>query len=232
MNLLDGIRVLVCTMSIISQAELTPVQMAAVDYVNAGLVIVPVFADSKRPAGGRGWQREHRAIRTVEKAEKIEGSVGLADLWAGIGVVDADQLMESVEYLDAHGVDLTSMLMAESVQISSGRDNRAKLLYRLPDSVKCLPTYQYQLDGEMVLELRCGDKTGQSTAMDVLPPSMHPDGQPYTWIGDWRNIPAIPKPLLEFWQSVTSYPDSAKPSNRPDSHKPYLEEIFLLRMLP
>ncbi len=96
------------------------------------------------------------------------------------------------------------------MQISSGRANRAKLIYRLttPLASKKLCRYESLLDGKHyhALELRCATRNGLSV-QDVVPPSVHPDtGKPYEWkygndlTGSWRNLPELPAALLALWQ--------------------------------
>jgi hypothetical protein len=58
----------------------------------------------------------------------------------------------------------------DAVQISSGRVNRAKLVYRLPDGVIYLPTLDLRKSHGIGLELRCAQKDGTVTVTDVLPP--------------------------------------------------------------
>jgi hypothetical protein len=108
-------------------------------------------------------------------------------------------------------------LMADNaVQIKSGRDNRAKLLYRTPE---ILPTFQHCEEGQTVFEFRCGTANGL-TVQDVLPPSIHPiTGQPYEWLGDWRNIPPLPEGLLDLWRQKTSQATSPSPLDTDKTHR-------------
>jgi len=79
------------------------------------------------------------------------------------------------------------------VQIISGEANRGKLLYALPEP---LPSKSFA-DG--AFELRCGTSAGKTT-QDLLPPSIHPNGRAYHWIGDWHKLPPFPSALLEIWK--------------------------------
>ena len=56
------------------------------------------------------------------------------------------------------------------------------------------------IDGKTALEFRCATKDGY-TVQDVLPPSLHPDGQLYVWLGDGDPLqpPYIPQHLLSVW---------------------------------
>jgi predicted P-loop ATPase len=89
--------------------------------------------------------------------------------------------------------------------ISSGRRNRAKLLYRLDTPLASKKVVEAR---QNIVDFRCATATGE-TAQDVLPPSSHPDtGKPYEWkygddlVADWRSLPEIPAALLALWQSL------------------------------
>lgn len=170
------------------------------DYVNAGWALVPIPQGQKGPIA-QGWNLRERCITDPEVAEHLDGNVGLAHAYSGTCAIDCDDLIKAREWFAQRGVKLGDYLNApDAVLVSSGRENRAKLLYRLP-----APLPSFKLDG---LELRCASRTG-ATVQDVLPPSIHPDtGQPYEWtygddlIGDWRALPELPEPIALLWQNL------------------------------
>jgi hypothetical protein len=157
--------------------------------------------------------------------QQLNGSVGVGLLHAasGTAAIDIDNLTEARAFLHGYGVDLDAMLAArDAVQISSGRPNRAKLLYRLttPLKSKKLGRYESLLDGKKyhALELRCATADGFSV-QDCLPGTIHPDtGKPYEWkygdtlTGSWRNLPEIPLPLLALWQAMAKETDDDAPA--------------------
>jgi hypothetical protein len=178
-----------------------------VEYVRAGLRLVPIPSGSKGPRT-TGWNLEQNAIATEEQAVALNGSnIGIAHAWSGTCAIDLDDLSLARDWLSARKVDIDALLKrADAVQITSGRPNRAKLLYRLSDGVKLLPTIKPHGSG---LELRCATRDGQRTAQDVLPPSIHPDtGKPYVWAGrgSWLKIPILPDSLLEAWRNEVERP--------------------------
>lgn len=182
-----------------------------VDYVRAGLALIPIPRGMKSPQI-TGWQLEDNAIRSEEAAASISsGNFGLAHRWCRTCAVDIDDYSKASEWLAMHGIDTEALLLAEdAVQIKSGRPNRAKLLYRLPEEVEWLPTFKPDQVG---LELRCASRDGTTTVQDVLPPSIHPEtGKPYEWAGsgDWRHLPILPSSMLNLWQSL-SIPRAAQP---------------------
>ena len=90
----------------------------------------------------------------------------------------------------------------DAVVIWSGKKYSAKLLYRLTDNSPPLESKKIlDADGKCALEFRCAAKNGK-TVQDVLPPSIHPDGHTYQWLGTGSplDIPYIPMDLLNVWR--------------------------------
>lgn len=179
------------------------VQEAARQYVGQGWVLVPIDQGTKGPSI-KGWNQAERCISTADQCDRISGGVGLAHAYSGTCTIDVDDMAPARAWFDQRGVDLDKLLNdAEAVRISSGRPNRAKLLYRLPEGVAPLPTKQLKSDG---FEFRCATADGL-TVQDVLPPSIHPDtGEAYAWacgmVGDWSSLPVLPSELLALWQEL------------------------------
>ena len=179
------------------------------EYVEHGYALVSIPYGEKGPKG-KGWNTRENAIRDIEGATQINGNVGLAHLYCSpyvTAALDIDDLTLARTYLRMHGIDLDDLLDAQdAVQISSGRLNRAKLLYRLPFDSKPMETKQISdpVSKDMVLELRCASSNGK-TVQDLLPPSIHPEtGIEYKWAGkgDWRDVPFIPEVLLNLWSDL------------------------------
>jgi putative DNA primase/helicase len=196
-------------------------------YVEHGYALVPIPLGEKGPKG-KGWNTRENAIRDSEGALQIDGNVGLAHLYCSpspTAAVDIDDLSLASAYLSQHGIDLQILLDApDAVQILSGRQNRAKLLYRLPFESKPMETKQIidPVSKDMVLELRCASSNGK-TVQDLLPPSIHPGtGIEYKWAGkgDWRNIPFIPEALLTLWEGLLeSAPTHSKSASSTATHQ-------------
>jgi hypothetical protein len=182
------------------------------EYVEAGWALCQFDPGTKGPSGERakGWNLRERAITDPQRVNgMVQG--GLLHAYSNTCSIDVDNLTEARKFFAAHGIDLDALLQApDAVQISSGRPNRAKLLYRLPTPLvsKKLGRYESLIDGKKyhAVELRCAARNGASV-QDVLPPSVHPDtGRPYEWrygndlVGSWRNLPEIPPKLLALWQ--------------------------------
>lgn len=179
------------------------------NYVEHGYALVPIPKGEKGPKG-KGWNERENVITDPKRAIGIHGNVGLAHVYCSpyvTAALDIDDFALASTYLAHRGIDLQALLDApNAVQITSGRQNRAKLLYRLPIESKPMETRQISdpVTKDMVLELRCASANGK-TVQDLLPPSIHPEtGFEYQWAGkgDWRDIPFIPDELLKIWEDL------------------------------
>jgi hypothetical protein len=194
------------------------VSLAARQYVSRGWVLVPIEHGTKGP-NGKGWNTLSHCITQVDQCSRIKGNMGLAHAFSRTAALDLDDILKAAAWLATHGVVLQALLDApDAVRVSSGRPNRAKLLYRLPDGIAPLPSKEitYTEDDpetgkpkrRAVFEFRCATVDGL-TVQDVLPPSIHPDtGEAYTWeygdplIGSWQDLPVLPAELLAVWQGL------------------------------
>ena len=182
-------------------------QYVIADYIGWGWALVPIPAGEKGPKT-KGWPLPENAVTQPEDATALTGNVGLAHAYCTptpTMALDIDDMAKATEWLSARKVDLEALLDAEdAVQIVSGREGRAKLVYRLPVGQPALQTSQIKCPatGDMIVELRCASANGL-TMQDVLPPSIHPDtGKPYVWGGKGNpaNLPVIPAELLRAWK--------------------------------
>ncbi len=187
----------------------------AVEYIQSGFVLVPIPSGRKGPTI-EGWNTRPLCIATVEQARQLNGgNIGLAHAYSGTCAIDIDQYQAAEQWLAERGINLEALLMDDqSVQVSSGRDDRAKLLYRLPVGVGPLPERKVKSPSdptEDMIDFRCATADGL-TVQDVLPPSIHPDtGKPYVWIGDYRNLPVLPDGLLRVWRELIGNTPTAAP---------------------
>lgn len=204
-----------------------------VDYVRHGWILVPIPSGQKGPTSS-GWNTRERCVSTPERAAQLTANVGLAHAYSGTCSIDIDDLERAAAYLQKHDIDLDVLLNApDAVRISSGRANRAKLLYRLATPLTSKKIIE---DKQNIIDFRCATRSGTSV-QDVLPPSIHPETcLPYTWeygdeiFGDWRSLPTIPDDLLNLWQSLL---DRSQPVNEPplDRSQPVnLDELRELLM--
>lgn len=168
------------------------------EYCRAGFALVPIPHGRKGPVA-KDWNNPAKLIREPELAEWIDGNIGLAHLESGTCCVDIDDMEAATGWFAERGIVVQELLdQPNAVMISSGRPNRAKLLYRID---KPLPSFKTS-----GLELRCASSKGTSL-QDVLPPSIHPDtGKPYVWkyadelIGHWSILPELPPDVAKLWK--------------------------------
>lgn len=168
-------------------------QAIAAEYIQHGWGIVPLPLGQKGPRL-KDWQKRTFTVGHFSHG----GGIGLIHGQSGTVAVDIDDLHGATDWLAGFGVDLEALLADEdTVQILSGKPGRGKLLYRLPEGLT-LERKTYTVAGQHVIDFRAG-----AGIQDVLPPSIHPDtGKPYTWRGNWQQLPEIPTQLLAAWQSL------------------------------
>lgn len=174
--------------------------------VQSGLVLVPIPYAEKGPRT-EGWNLRENCIADISISKQLlAGNVGLAHAYCTpipTCAIDVDHLKHAVDWLASHGVELKPLLFSDdAVVIWSGKKGSLKLLYRLPTASSPLESKKINgPDGKSALEFRCATKDGK-TVQDVLPPSKHPDGHFYEWVGngDPLKLPVIPADLLSLWQ--------------------------------
>ncbi len=203
------------------------------EYIRNGWALTPL-ADGEKNPRQFGWQKKTLALTEPEEVEGLQHA-GLCHAYSGTCAIDIDDARQSQEYLEQFGIDLKALYNApNAVRILSGRKNRAKLLYSLPDP---LPSYKVitEVDGVKtnIIDFRCGTREGM-TVQDALPPSRHPKtGKPYYWnyadelIGDWSVPPPIPAELLEFWQQRLHERDDQKEKVSVEYDAEELEHLLL-----
>jgi hypothetical protein len=175
------------------------------DLLNSGLALVPVSVGRKGPSA-KGWNLPENAITKSEEADRLANSnVGLAHAYCEptpTCAIDIDDFPKAKRWLSTYHVDIKALLLGnEAVVIASGKKNSIKILYRLPYETGALVSKQVKCDtGSMMLEFRCATRNGK-TVQDLLPPSRHPSGSTYQWMGKGNplQIPTIPKCLLVIW---------------------------------
>ena len=190
-------------------------------YLESGFALVGMPRGEKGPVT-IGWNKQVNTVTDPKQAGTLTGNVGLAHAYCTprpTTALDVDDALSATPWLQDRGISLDDLLNADgAVQIVSGKPNRAKLLYRLPEGSR--PMESIKIVGgtprRAVLEFRCATATGL-TVQDALPPSIHPEtGQPYRWggTGHWSNLPEIPDKLLSIWRDELSARATRKPPKR------------------
>jgi putative DNA primase/helicase len=170
-----------------------------------GFALVPIPYGKKGPQTV-GWNLRQNVAVNPSDASRLEGmNVGLAHAYCTPNptcALDIDNYPNAKAWLASHSIDLDALILASGqVMIHSGKHHRLKLIYRLPEGQLPLESKKINgTDGKAALEFRCATKDGH-TVQDVLPPSLHPEGQLYIWLGDGDPLqpPYIPQELLSLW---------------------------------
>jgi len=167
------------------------------DYIAHGWKLCAIPAGTKSPVTV-GWNHLENALS--EPPANGYG-VGLMHAYSGTCSLDVDDYDQTRTVLAGHGVDLDALFTApDAVGIVSGVPGHAKLLYRLDAP---MPTKKVISNDASVFELRCATHAGM-TMQDVLPPSIHPNGNAYQWVGagHWSRLPPLPESLMTLWESL------------------------------
>jgi hypothetical protein len=161
---------------------------AAAEAIRRGMQPVPVRDGTKRPVNS-AWTHENHdyggdldAVRAAFRgfAERGASNIGLRLGEPSGGLIDIDLDHPKASRLKDYFLPPTPM--------RSGRPGRPASHYWYRATGDVLPsTRQYKMpDGSVTVELR---STGSQT---LIPPSVHPSGEPYRWEGSprqWR-VPA------------------------------------------
>jgi putative DNA primase/helicase len=189
-----------------------------VELVDSGLALVPVPLGEKGPTH-KGWNLQSECITSPDQLGLLTGkNIGLAHAFCSptpTCAIDIDNFRASRRWLTTHGADLkASATASDATGIWSGKEQSLKLLYRLPTGSKPLPsTRVHSPEGQVILEFRCATQDGK-TVQDLLPPSIHPSGTTYQWVGfgDPLFIPTIPLEFLNIWTGLLS--NTSRVANR------------------
>lgn len=156
-----------------------------------------------------GWNLAQNVITRANDVEKLRGkNVGLAHAYCSpqpTCAVDVDDYRLARKWLSNKGFGLKAeLLRPESVVFTSGQPYKIKLLYKLPRYVGPIPTRKIlSANDKTILEFRCGTRNGL-TVQDLIPPSRHPYGSRYRWLGGGSplDLPTIPRDLLTIWDRL------------------------------
>jgi putative DNA primase/helicase len=173
--------------------------------IGAGFKLVSIPLGKKGPVKP-DWNRRENTIGKMSEVHQLsEMNVGLAHAYCTPNPtcsIDKDDIVRAVAWCSKRGVDLSELQQApDAVGISSGKPNSSKLIYRLPGGVPALASVAItDSNSDVILEFRCATKAGK-TVQCVLPPSIHPSGSRYRWVGSGSilNLPILPDCLLRLW---------------------------------
>jgi len=178
---------------------------AVIDMLKNGWALVPVPQGLKGPKTVN-WNHQEKCVKDPSDANMLSDmNIGLAHAYCTptpTCAIDIDDYRYAKKWLSSHRIDLAEMLHAHDASVIwSGKRFSLKLLYRLPVGTNPLESKKIVgIDGKSAIEFRCASKDGK-TVQDILPPSLHPEGHCYQWVGkgDPIQLPNIPQALLDLW---------------------------------
>jgi len=190
-------------------------EKAANKYAEMGFVITPLQPKSKA-AKLDGWNIPGKTIDVKEHWGFFPAdNIGLILEPSKICILDIDCKDEFLIAVKSIGLDPNDgekpFWETATAGIVSGKPNRGKLVFRLPDQIK-LAYHKLQWNDagggrHTVFELRTG------YVQDVLPPSIHPDTKaPYKWVGN--DILPLPHDLLLLWQHWDTFEPALQKADR------------------
>ena len=142
-----------------------------------------------------GWNKRENI---KDKSELNGGNHGilLAFCDPPLVALDIDHMPSAKPQLKTLNIDFDQ---TKAVKIESGRPNSACMLFKLPVGTKPIQSITIPYEDGTSWELRCGTAKGNSQCQ-IVPPSIHPSGTPYCWIGEVEldEITEIPQALLKF----------------------------------
>lgn len=184
-----------------------------------GIALAPVPLGGKAP-GTTGWNSPKAVVTDPDENYRLlNGNVGIAHAYCKpfpICAIDIDQYPEAEHWLSTKTFQLSPLFSQEnSVALTSGRKNSYKIFFQLPFP---MVSKQIKTARKVILEFRCAARNGR-TVMDLIPPSIHPSGTAYRWIGEGTPlaIPPIPLPLLRIWGELIEAGDHQR--NHKDYHQ-------------
>lgn len=154
---------------------------AALEYHRRGWAVVPIPARSKAPKAA-GWDKRAFRVEELGRAFGAGDNIGIVLGPRSAGLVDVD--LDCAEALALADVYLPPT-QAVFGRVSKPRSRR---LYQAQGA-----TYEAFADpgaGDVLLELRAQGKDG-GAHQTVVPPSLHPSGEP---IG-WTDEVVVPAPI-------------------------------------
>ena len=197
------------------------------DLLKGGFALIPIPFGTKGPIH-KGWNLRESVITDQAQASELIGkNIGLAHAYCSpepTYSLDIDDYRYSEQWLKKRGINLLSLLdRKDSVVITSGKKFSLKLIGRLPCEIGVLESKKINTpDRTSALEFRCATKDGL-TVQDVIPPSRHPGGTNYEYLGKGNPLepPYIDDDLLQVWRDVlTENGASSRPNYFPNLRIP------------
>lgn len=173
-----------------------------------GYALVPIPMGQKGPIVP-DWNVESHCLTKPTQLAKYPQKMnfGLAHAYCKprpTCAIDVDDYREAKAWLFDRGIDIDALLFGDdAVVIYSGKKFSIKLIYRLKAGEIKESKKVIGVGGNCILEFRCATKN-KKTAQDVLPPSIHPSGTTYQWLGHGNPLvpPSLPEAVRNVWDQL------------------------------
>lgn len=171
----------------------------------AGLALVPIPPVNGKPTKAprvNGWNKPKSANNPGGYSSNVDDfmtcygfNFGLYHGASNTLALDLDDVNQAIEvFKNAASIDLTDYLNHPArFEIKSPKQNRGKLVFKLPIAFESTGLRQLKHNGKVIFELRSGN------CQDVIH-GQHPEGGNYQFIGNPWAIPKVPPALLDMLQ--------------------------------
>lgn len=200
-------------------------------YFDLGWKLTAIQRGQKSPSAAN-WNHLNNALKSIDDLQEGKG-VGLLHAYSGTMALDIDDINTTNKLFNDVGINLGNLLNAsDAVMISSGRNDRIKLLYKMPFGTT-RKTKKIIHEGVTAYELRCATANGL-TMQDVLPPSIHPSGSSYKWVGNghYSRLPLVPPQILRLWEDKMNEGEAPSSNVHPSDNATWAEIHAAMSAIP
>lgn len=159
----------------------------AQQYESLGFKLLKIIPRKKNPAGS--WINGTEAHVTSEyyKNNSEYGIGVIGGSASGIYILDVDDKKASIEYFKQYDIDITEY-RTKTACFHRGNPNKFKLVFLNP-----------KREDIGYVDLIHTEMRGDAIHQDVFPPSIHTEGQKYTWENGLDKIIELPPELRAIW---------------------------------
>ncbi len=173
-------------------------------YKQQGMKLTHIPEGSKGPVHKK-WVKTPTSYKKLKEWIDAGGNIGIIHSLSNTICFDIDDvdLVKRKHKLLAEFITAKPGSSKWGARYTSGKKNRLKILFRLPKKLVAAGLSTITIPGSAG-QLRCGD------LQDVLPPSTHPSGSKYEWLGEFIDIPILPKKMTNHLLALVKQQNKAR----------------------